>query len=90
MGACRCGITLDSSRVGAANEKDVELNTRREISYLQATIYYYYFFFFYQTNKITLYRQNDLGLRMVKASPFIHQPGRGARKVSDVSAADWR
>ena len=27
---------------------------------------------------------------MVKASPFIHQPDRVARKASDVSAADWR
>ena len=27
---------------------------------------------------------------MVKASPFIHQPDRMARKASDVSAADWR
>ena len=27
---------------------------------------------------------------MVKALPFIHQPDRVARKVSDVSAADWR
>ena len=27
---------------------------------------------------------------MVKASPFIRQPDRVARKVSDVSAADWR
>ena len=27
---------------------------------------------------------------MVKASPFIHQPDRVARKVSDVSATDWQ
>ena len=27
---------------------------------------------------------------MVKALPFIRQPDRVARKVSDVSAADWR
>ena len=33
---------------------------------------------------------NDLGLRIVKASPFIHQPDRVARKASDVSAANWR
>ena len=26
---------------------------------------------------------------MVRASPFIHQPDRVARKASDVSAADW-
>ena len=33
---------------------------------------------------------NDLGLKMVKALPFIHKPDRVARKASDVSAADWR
>ena len=33
---------------------------------------------------------NDLGLRMVKALPFIHQPDRAARKASGVLAADWR
>ena len=27
---------------------------------------------------------------MAKASPFVHQPDRVARKASDVSAADWR
>ena len=26
---------------------------------------------------------------MVKATPFIHQPDRVARKASDLSAADW-
>ena len=26
---------------------------------------------------------------MVKASPFIHQPDRVARKASELSAADW-
>ena len=34
--------------------------------------------------------KNDLGLRMVKASPFIHQRNRVARNASDASAADWR
>ena len=34
--------------------------------------------------------KNDLGLRVVKALPFIHQPDREARKASDVSTADWR
>ena len=33
---------------------------------------------------------NDLGSRMVKASPFIHQPDRVTRKASDVSATAWR
>ena len=34
-------IQLDSSRVSAANESDVELHARREISYLQAAMYYF-------------------------------------------------
>ena len=34
--------------------------------------------------------RNYLGLRMVKASPFIHQPDRVERKANDVSAAVWR
>ena len=33
---------------------------------------------------------NDLGLRMVTVLPFIHQLERMARKVSDVSVADWQ
>ena len=51
MGARRYRISLDSSRVSAANEWVVELNTRREIPYLQATTYY----FVYHTNTIALY-----------------------------------
>ena len=35
----------------AANERDVELNTRRKIPYLQATVYY----FVYNINTIALY-----------------------------------
>ena len=38
-------------RVSAANKWGVELNTRREISYLQVTMYY----FVYHINTITLY-----------------------------------
>ena len=51
MGTRRYRISLDSSRVSAANEWVVELNTRREIPYLQATTYY----FVYHTNTIALY-----------------------------------
>ena len=36
------------------------------------------------------YSTSDHGLRMVTASPFIHQSDRVAPKASDVSAADWR
>ena len=32
---------------------------------------------------------NNLGLRMVMALRFVHQPDRVARKASDVSSADW-
>ena len=39
--------------MSTANEWDVELNTRREISYLQASMYY----FVYHINKIALYWQ---------------------------------
>ena len=39
--------------MSAANEWDVELNARREIPYLQATMYY----FFYHINTIALYWQ---------------------------------
>ena len=48
MGARKYGISL---QVSAANERNVELNTRKEISYLQATTYY----FVYHINTITLY-----------------------------------
>ena len=50
MGARRYGISL-RLRLSAANERDDELNTRREIPYLQATMYY----FVYHINKIILY-----------------------------------
>ena len=33
-------VQLDITRVSAANERDIKLNTRREISYLQAAMYY--------------------------------------------------
>ena len=51
--ARRYGISLQvfSSLVSAANEWGVELNTRREIPYLQATMYY----FVYHRNTIALY-----------------------------------
>ena len=48
MGARKYGISL---QVSAANERNVELNTRKEISYLQATTYY----FVYHINTKTLY-----------------------------------
>ena len=50
MGACRYGISLRVFN-SIAHEWDVELNTRREIPYLQATMYY----FVYHINTIALY-----------------------------------
>ena len=50
------GVQLDSSRVSAANELDVALNTRREIPYLQLIMYY----FVYHINPRALYWQADL------------------------------
>ena len=50
MGARRYGISLWVFNL-IAHEWDVELNTRREIPYLQATMYY----FVYHINTIALY-----------------------------------
>ena len=50
MGARRYGISLRVFN-SIAHESDVELNTRREIPYLQATMYY----FVYQIDTISLY-----------------------------------
>ena len=33
---------------------------------------------------IRKYSTNELGLRMVKALPFIHQPDREAQLISDI------
>ena len=50
MGAGRYGISLRVFN-SIAHERDVELSTRREIPYLQATMYY----FVYHVNTIALY-----------------------------------
>ena len=50
MGARRYGISLRVFN-SIAHASDVELNTRREIPYLQATMYY----FVYHINTIALY-----------------------------------
>ena len=52
MGVRRYGISLRVFN-SIAHEWDVELNTRREIPYLQVTMYY----FVYHINTIALYRQ---------------------------------
>ena len=59
MGARRYGISLRVFN-SIAHEWDVELNTRREISYLQATMYY----FVYHINTIAFYWQEKSTLLM--------------------------
>ena len=59
MGARRYGISLREFN-SVAHEWDVELNTRREISYLQATMYY----FVYHINTIAFYWQEKSTLLM--------------------------
>ena len=63
---------------------------RREIPYLQATMYYFVYYiisigFSWQENST-----KDLELTMVDALPFICQTDWEAQKVSNVTAADWR
>ena len=83
-------IHLNISWVRAANKLGIDLNMRREIPYLQATMYYFVYYiisigFSWQENST-----KDLELRMVNALPFICQTDREAQKVSNVTAADWR
>ena len=59
MGARRYGISLREFN-SVAREWDVELNTRREISYLQVTRYY----FVYHVNTIAFYWQEKSTLLM--------------------------
>ena len=63
---------------------------RREIPYLQATMYYFVYYiisigFSWQENST-----KDLELRIVNALPFICQTDREVQKVSNVKAADWQ
>ena len=59
MGARRYGISLREFN-SVAHEWDVELNTRREISYLQVTRYY----FVYHVNTVAFYWQEKSTLLM--------------------------
>ena len=59
MGARRYGISLREFN-SIAHEWDVELNTRREISYLQVTRYY----FVYHVNTVAFYWQEKSTLLM--------------------------
>ena len=58
--SCRYGISLQVWFNSIAHEWDGELNTRREISYLQATMYY----FVYHINTMALYWQEKSTLLM--------------------------
>ena len=42
IGGFSLSVQLDISQVREANKLDIELNTQREISHLQATMYYYF------------------------------------------------
>ena len=68
MGARRCGISLRVFN-SIAHEWDVELNTRREIPYLQVTTYY----FAYHINTIALYLQ-EKPTSLLNESEWIDNP----------------
>ena len=88
MGACMYGISFgvfnsishERVRYRVEHEKRNSIPKRKYVS------------FFYHINTIALNRQenwtSDLGLRMVNALPFIHQPDSAALKAIEVSAAD--
>ena len=83
-------IHLNISWVRATNQWGIDLNMRREIPYLQATMYYFVYYiisigFSWQENST-----KDLELRIVNALPFICQTDREVQKVSNVKAADWQ
>ena len=76
-------IHLNISWVRAANKLGIDLNMRREIPYLQATMYYFVYYiisigFSWQENST-----KDLELRMVNALPFICQTDREAQ-IDDI------
>ena len=68
-------VQRDISRVSAANHWDIELNTRRELPYLQAT----FPFLVYYINILLIQRK-----RLNSLNSFMSQ-----NRASDVPAADW-
>ena len=75
-------VQLDISQVSAANECDIELNTRREILYLKATMYYFVYYI-----NILLARKSRLNSHFKKrrhCHSFI-----ALNRTSNVPAADW-
>ena len=75
-------VQFDISRVRAANERDIELNTRRENPHLQATMYYFVYYI-----NISLTRRSRLSSRF-KTRPYGHS-FIALNEASDMSAADW-
>ena len=74
-------VQFDTSRVSAANKRDIELNTRRENPHLQATMHY----FVYDIN-ISLTRSRPSS--RFKTRPYGHS-FIALNEASDMSAADW-
>ena len=56
--------------MSTANERDVELNTRRKIPYLQATIYY----FVYNINTMALYWKEKTNYEWINENKWIDNP----------------
>ena len=56
--------------MSTANERDVELNTRRKIPYLQATVYY----FVYNINTIALYWKEKPNYEGMNENKWIDNP----------------
>ena len=84
MGARRYGI---SPRVfnSIAHEWDVQLNTRREIPYLQATMYY----FVYHINTIALYWE-EKRTSLMNENKWVDNSRKSKRRVRWRSLLRWK
>ena len=71
--------------MSAANEWDVELNTRREIPYLQATMYY----FVYHINTIALYWK-EKPTSLMNENKWIDNPKNNNRRVRWRRLSRWK
>ena len=81
MGTRRFGISLREFS-STSHKWDIELNTRREIPYLQATMYYFVYYI-----NILLTRRNRLNSRFKKRTRCYSF--MALNRASDVPAADW-
>ena len=79
MGARRYGISL---RVLNSVSHDIELNTRKEIPYLQATMYYFVYYI-----NILLTRRSPLNSSFKKRTRC--HSFMALNRASDVPVADW-